>query len=469
MILADLDPSATIGVRSIALYASVVIGALFTLAWRSEIGIYILTVLLPLQTTRYHLHAFPLGSKIVDILLLCVLIGTVIRPPQSKLAYRPRIAMFLVCLAIFYFLSLWRGAFYLGGDLPIWFSDHRLVDYKNFIVMPLLAFAVVRAIRTRRQIVTIVILCGITSIAVDYSYLKSSFGRDFTHYSEETRDAGPLGYAGENGLASYLVEATAFVLPLIVVRRNPRLRLFALIVAGANTVCLLFSYSREAYLALAVILCFLAVVKVRSLFIPILLLVLGWQAILPVAVRERITMTYTRSDPGMEAALDASAQERVMLWSDAMELFRQNPVFGTGFLTYAELSRVGSYKDTHNFYLKMLVETGLVGLCLFILQLLLLLREGMRLFTRARDSLLSLVGLGYAAMIVAATIVNLFGDRWMFIQVDSNLWILLGCVICGSSLAAESRKQLLHPQTTIIAKAPWAIPADSLAHEKVMS
>jgi len=77
--------------------------------------------------------------------------------------------------------------------------------------------------------------------------------------------------------------------------------------------------------------------------------------------------------------------------------------------------------------------------------------------------------LGYAAMIVAATIVNLFGDRWMFIQVDSNLWILLGCVICGSSLAAESRKQLLHPQTTIIAKAPWAIPADSLAHEKVMS
>ncbi|WP_263417958.1 O-antigen ligase family protein [Terriglobus albidus] len=468
MILADLDPSATIGVRSIALYASVVIGALLTLAWRSEIGIYILSVLLPLQTTRYHLHAFPLGSKIVDILLLCVLIGTVIRP-KSKLAYRPRIAIFLAGLAFFYFLSLWRGAFYLGGELPIWFSDHRLVDYKNFIVMPLLAFAVVRTIRTKRQIVTIVVLCGLTSVAVDYSYLKASFGRDFAHYSEETRDAGPLGYAGENGLASYLVEATAFVLPLIVVRKNPRLRLFALAVAGANTVCLLFSYSREAYLALAVILCFLAVVRVRALFIPILLLALGWQAILPVAVRERITMTYSRPDAGMAAELDASAQERVMLWSDAMDLFRQNPVFGTGFLTYAELSRVGSYKDTHNFYLKMLVETGLIGLCLFILQLLLLLREGMRLFTRARDSLLSLIGLGYAAMIVAATIVNLFGDRWMFIQVDSNLWILLGCVICGSSLAAESRKQLQRPQTTSIAKAPWAIPAASLSYEKAIS
>ncbi|QEE28611.1 O-antigen ligase family protein [Terriglobus albidus] len=468
MILVDLNPQTTIGVRSIALYGSVVLGALLTLAWRSEIGIYILSVLLPLQTTRYHLHAFPLGSNIVDILLLCVFIGTVIRPP-SKLAYRPRIAIFLVCIAIFYFLSLWRGAFYLGGELPIWFSDHRLVDYKNFIVMPLLAFAVVRAIRTKRQIVTIIILCGLTSVAVDYSYLKSSFGRDFTHYSEETRDAGPLGYAGENGLASYLVEATAFVLPLIVIKKNPRLRLFALTVAVANTVCLLFSYSREAYLALAVILCFLAVVRVRALFIPILLLAIGWQAILPLAVRERIAMTYSRSDVSMEAELDASAQERVMLWSDAMVLFRENPVFGTGFLTYAELSRVGSYKDTHNFYLKMLVETGLVGLCLFILQLLLLLREGMRLFTRARDSLLSLIGLGYAAMIVAATIVNLFGDRWMFIQVDSNLWILLGCVICGSSLTAESRKQLQHPQAASIAKAPWAIPAASLTDEKVMS
>jgi len=157
-----------------------------------------------------------------------------------------------------------------------------------------------------------------------------------------------------------------------------------------------------------------------------------------------------------------------MLWTDAMNMFQQNPAIGTGFLTYAELSRVGSYKDTHNFYLKMLVETGLIGLALFIIQLLLLMREGVYLFTEARDSLLSLIGLGYAAMIVAAAVVNLFGDRWMFIQVDSNLWILLGCVICGSSLAVENRKQVQHSKAKPLPKAPWAVPAAPLPYEKAV-
>ncbi len=461
--LAQLEPVATTSIRAIGLYAVVAVGAMLTLAWRSEIGIYLLAVLLPLQTTRYHLHAFPLGANIVDILILCVLTGSVIRS-NGKLAYRSATAGFLVLLSIFYLASLWRGAFYLGGSLPVWISDPRLVDYKNFVVMPLLAFAVVRVIRTRKQIATILVLCGITALAVDYSYLKSSLGRDFGHYSEETRDAGPLGYAGENGLASYLVETTAFVLPMLALRKHQWLRLFALLVAAANTICILFSYSREAYLALAVALCFLAVVKVRWLFIPILLLVVCWQAILPAAVQERIAMTYSKPNDGMAAELDASAQERVMLWTDAMGLFRQNPVIGTGFLTYAELSRVGSYKDTHNFYLKMLVETGLVGLVLFVVQLFLLFKEGLQLFTRGRESFLSLLGLGYAGLILTAAIVNFFGDRWMFIQVDSNLWILLGCVFCASSLAMESRRQPQHARAAVTPRvAPWARVTPAIA------
>jgi O-antigen ligase len=156
-----------------------------------------------------------------------------------------------------------------------------------------------------------------------------------------------------------------------------------------------------------------------------------------------------------------------MLWTDAMDLFKQNPLLGTGFLTYAELNRIGSYKDTHNFYLKMLVETGLIGLTLFILQLLLFFGEGMRLFTRSDDSLLSLLGLGFAALVVSAAIVNFFGDRWMFIQVDSNLWIFLGCVFCGSSLAAESQRPLhLHSATS--RTSPWVTNTTRPAYEKAV-
>lgn len=436
MILEITTSGALTNVRAIALYSAVIAGAVATVLWRSEIGIYLLSILLPLQTTRYHLHAFPLGSNIVDILLLCTLLGSILRP-QPQLIRRTSVMGFLAIICLVYYLSLWRGAFYLGGGMPLWFNDVRLVDYKNFIVMPLLTIAAARTLRTRKQIAIVIALCCITALAVDFSYLKGAAGRDFSHYAEETRDAGPLGYAGENGLASYLVEATAFLLPLLALKGKMFIRLAVALVVTANTICILFSYSREAYLALALVLGFLAVVKIRWLFIPILLLAVCWQTVMPLAVQERITMTYSKPDAGQAGALDASAQERVMLWTDALNLFRANPVIGTGFLTYAAMGRVGSYKDTHNFYLKMLVETGLSGLTLFVLQLLLFTKAGLQLFGSARDSFLSLVGLGFACLMLAAAIVNVFGDRWMFIQVDSNLWILLGCVLCGLSMTVR--------------------------------
>jgi putative inorganic carbon (hco3(-)) transporter len=444
-----LDAATTAGaansIRALGLYGCVFAGTMFSIFWKQEIGLYLLTVLLPLQTTRYHLHPFPLGANIVDILLLAAIIGALLRP-APPLARTSGVTGLLLFLGLFYYLSLWRGAFYLGAPMPLWFDNERLVDYKNIMVMPLLTLAVTLIVRTRRQIAIILLLCGLTAAAVDLSYLKSAAGRDFGHYSEEARDAGPLGYAGENGLASYVLEITACLLPLLALKDLYMVKAPLLLVLAANICCILFSYSREAYLALAAVFCFVALLRLRWLLVPLFLVAVGWQAVLPTAVQERVTMTYTRADEGQRAQLDASAQERLRLWNDSMSLFRENPIFGTGFLTYARMNRVEPYRDTHNFYLKVLVETGLIGLLLFLIQLLFFIREGVLLFRKAKDSFLSLFGLGFASLMLGAAIVNLFGDRWLFIQVDSNLWILLGCVLCAASLVqAEDSARLSHP------------------------
>jgi putative inorganic carbon (HCO3(-)) transporter len=432
---------ATSGVTALALYATVIAGALLSIVWRSEIGVYLLTLILPLQTTRYHLHPFPLGGKIVDILILCTLAGALLRPP-AKLARRPGLVGFLAFMAMFYLVSLFRGAFFLGSSMPVWFNDERLVDYKNFIVMPVLALVVMWVIRSRRQIAIILLLACATAVAVDYSYLKSSVGRDFSHYAEETRDAGPLGYAGENGLASYVVEITACLIPFLALPRFAIRKLLLLCLLSANVTCILYSYSREAYLALAASLCFIAIVRIRWLIIPILMAAFAWQTVLPVAVQERMTMSYTSSGDGFAPELDGSAQERITLWTDAMEVIRENPILGTGFLTYARLNRVGSYRDTHNFYLKMLVETGVLGALLFVMQLGYFFRQGWLLFRRSTDPFLSILGLGFASLMLSAAIVNFFGDRWLYIQVDSNLWILLGCVVSASSQIVAEQQPL---------------------------
>jgi len=161
----------------------------------------------------------------------------------------------------------------------------------------------------------------------------------------------------------------------------------------------------------------------------------GWQTLLPVAVQQRIMMTTEDAEEGQQ--FDSSTQQRLELWSDAMDLFKRNPITGAGFDTYSHLGRVGTFRDTHNYYVKVLAEMGVVGLLLFLVLLWKLLRAGTRLFFHATDPFWRGIGLGFTALLVSALIMNLFGDRWTYQQVDGFLWILFGCVLRGLTTLDE--------------------------------
>jgi putative inorganic carbon (hco3(-)) transporter len=96
------------------------------------------------------------------------------------------------------------------------------------------------------------------------------------------------------------------------------------------------------------------------------------------------------------------------------------------------MGRVGDFRDTHNYFLKVLAETGLVGLALYLLLLWKLLRAGMSLYLGTDDPFWRGVALGFVAMLVTVIVADLFGDRWTYQQVDGYLWVSLGCVIRGT-------------------------------------
>jgi len=147
-------------------------------------------------------------------------------------------------------------------------------------------------------------------------------------------------------------------------------------------------------------------------------------------------MTTERKDNGEFA--DHSQQARLELWEDAFELFKRNPLTGTGFQTYRHMDRVGSYHDTHNYFVNILAETGVVGMVLFLTLLWKLTKLGFSLFTQAReDPFWAAIGLGFVALMVTAAVANCFGDRWTYQQVDGYLWILAGCVLTGIRITAE--------------------------------
>ena len=147
-------------------------------------------------------------------------------------------------------------------------------------------------------------------------------------------------------------------------------------------------------------------------------------------------MTYDKNDK----QLDSSAQDRVTIWNDAVELFHENPVLGAGFDTYEFQHRVGEYADTHNYFLKVLVETGVIGLLFFLFLLGTIMRIGVKLYRTAKDPFLQSLGLGFSLLMTCVFVVNFFGDRWHYIEVNGFLWVMLACVIRGQMIEDQRRE-----------------------------
>lgn len=248
-----------------------------------------------------------------------------------------------------------------------------------------------------------------------------------------------------------------FLLAIAAYEKRLVFKLPALALAGYSTYCLMLTFSRGAYLGFLVGLVFLAVVKERKLLLLLIPFLLTWQVFVPPSVKERVSTTYDESSHELES----SAAERVTIWQDAVELIPQYPLFGTGFATYAYMHRVSMYADTHNYYLKVLVETGLLGLLLFLALMTQMGRVGYKLFAGATsDPFLKSLGLGVMVALVSIFVSNMFGDRWTYIEEVGFFWAALGCAARGLLLLEEAAK----PQEAAV---PSAIEPDLLHPELI--
>jgi len=416
------------------LYIGAIIAFVLSLAWKPQICLYYLVPLLPMQTIRYRMITYPLGQHFVDIMLLGVVLGTLLRGGQL-IPKSPMNRVFAV-LAVMFYISMWRGWFFIGGSSPLSFSDERFSDWKNYMVLPILCLIVMMVVKNTKQMKILFCLMLFSAVLVNREYAHTVSSRDIGHFSYGVRSAGVLGYAGENGFGAFEAGFLVFLLAFSTFTKKISYKVGIILFASLGLYCLLYSFSRGAYGAFLLSIIFLGLIRDRKLLIFALLLLVVWQVVLPTAVQERISMTYDKSE-----GLDSSAQERVDLWQDALSLIAHDPIFGTGFDTYAQLHRVGIYEDTHNYYLKVMVETGIVGFILFLFLLGKAFALGFRLYRRADDKFLKALGLGFAAMIVSTAVANLFGDRWTYLQVNGFMWVLLGCVMRSLQLLQQQQEQ----------------------------
>jgi O-antigen ligase len=252
--------------------------------------------------------------------------------------------------------------------------------------------------------------------------------RTWTSFDEDKRSGGPLGF-GSNQTAAFLAQFGMFFwgFAQFLKRKKPKLLSYGLVALTLLTI--MYTFSRGAYLAVLCSALILGLLKDRKLLLMLGVFLLTWQAVVPTAVRERVNMTHDST-----GQLEASAQARVDLWQSAEISIANSPIFGTGFATYQLGEHVDNLRDSHNWYVKVIVETGIIGFALAMLLIQQLLAASYRLFRRATDPLYQGLGLGLLLGTCSCIVANCFGDRWTYLEITAPLWVLVGAAIRATNL-----------------------------------
>ena len=402
---------------------------LVSLGGRPLLGLYYAIPFLPYRTMRYHFLDYPLGANVLTILVIAIIVGALIhgkRLPKSKLY------PIWLLLGMYLYVSMWIGTALGNAPSPLWLSDANFVTWKDYMLIPLVFVAAGLVIEDRKAVRTVVLITAFAVLFIDRSFLLESMTRSWANFDESKRDTGPLGY-GSNQTAAFLAQFAIFFWGFTHFIKRKKLKLYGYGLVAITMFATMYTFSRGGYAAILFAVLVLGLLKDRKLLLLLGVFLLTWAAIVPTAVRQRVTMTESSN-----GQLEASAQERVVLWTNAEEAFLRSPLVGNGFATFQYGEHVDNLSDTHNWFVKVLVETGILGLIPVLFMLQQMLATSYRLMKQATDPLYRGLGLGLFVAICACMVANCFGDRWTYLEITGLLWVLVAAAIRATQFTLSS-------------------------------
>lgn len=432
----------------LAVYITGLLVVCVTLFYRIEVGIFFLAPLLPLQNILDLIHSYPLGKDFIDILLFALLAKWLLNKNQvegTKFLKTP-LNLPVLLLVLWTFIELWRGSSYLGTGMPIRLEDARFMHWKNFMMLPLMYLIVVNNIRNPKHIKFLVLLMTLSILFMDVSFYNNFSNRTSTHYNDSLRITGTFSYLGPNELAAFYAQYALILISLFLLDLNKWHRLFFGATALFSYYCVAFLFSRGGYLATLVGWAFLGLLRDRKILLVLVILLMFWKSLLPLAVRERIEMTRT------EDGYDVTVQERLSLWENAKESISNNPLMGIGYnvITFLNFSSSISHQrraSLHNAYLQVITELGVIGLAIFLLLFGLGFRAGWLLYKAADKGFEKGFGLGFMACTLALLSCNLTGSHWFYLNVTGFYWVFLALVVRSKIIIERGIKTM--PTTNV--------------------
>ncbi|MDP2684696.1 MAG: O-antigen ligase family protein [bacterium] len=350
-------------------------------------------------------------------------------------------------------LFLVTGLFALPNILN---QDRSLIVFTFIVFTASLAFIIPNLITEKKHLKKLILVI-ITSFILVSSFGLYQFAGDMLGLPQEvtglrelyTKDI--LGFTRVQStayeplyFANYLLLPIALIFTLFLSGRGALKNSWLLVLFSLGIVNLVLTVSRGGYLAIFAVLVVISIYYYKKVFTVknlVIILVagflMGWIVLRALGLGGDVFTLDRFSEHVTNAFYGASYDERVDTFSQAIEAWREQPLFGVGFggfgpyvAEHPEYMPKDGWRIVNNQFLEILAENGIIGLVLFLFVLLFLFVRSLRAIWITQDKYLKAVMIALLAVLIGIVVqYQTFSTLYIM-----HIWFVIGLMIAVQNI-----------------------------------
>ncbi|HWR60016.1 MAG TPA: O-antigen ligase family protein [Clostridia bacterium] len=405
-----------------------VLGSIFVL-WRYEIGIYAVVGLIPLAPTMALLG-----------LILLTAVSYVIRLFLNKsMSFRVTILDYFVVLF---------GIVLFYSSITSYTPGSSILSLSIYAACILFYFILVNTVKTRQQLYALLALLVLsTTLTSLYGlYQLRTVGAtseawvDTTLFEDIKARVGST-FENPNVLGEYLVLIIPVAIAMLWGQRGWISRLLTLGLTAIMLVCLVYTYSRGAYIGLMLAFALFAVLRDRRFVVLGVIGLMLLPFVLPPSVINRFTSIGNLSD--------TSSNYRISVWLGSLKLAGDYWPSGIGLglepfkLIYPKYSLNAAYAHhSHNIYIQLLIETGIAGFLTVFAMVAVYYKTLLAGFFKTRDRFISTFMIAAASGMAGYLAQGMVENIWYNNRVLLTFWVMLALGMIAKGIISKDNEVL---------------------------
>jgi len=405
------------------------IAGLVMVLWRYEIGVFAVVGFIPLAPTMALLGL---------ILITAVSYGIRLFKDKS-VSFRVTILDYFVVLF---------GVVLFYSTITSYTPANSMLALLIHIAFILFYFILVNTVKTRQQLYTLAVLLVLsTTVTSMYGlYQLKTVGAtseawvDTTLFEDIKARVGST-FENPNVLGEYLVIIIPVAIAMLWGQKNWLSRFLTLGMTAIMLLCLIYTYSRGAYVGLMLAVALFAVLRDRRFVILGVIGLLMLPFVLPPSVINRFTSIGNLSD--------TSSLYRISVWLGSLKLAQDYWPSGIGLglepfkLLYPKYSLNAAYAHhSHNIYIQLLIETGIAGFVMFFAMIAVYYKTMLAGFYKTRDSFTSTFMIAVASGMAGYLAQGMVENLWYNNKVLLTFWVMLAFGMIAKALISKDNEVL---------------------------